>query len=109
MTATINAPKQPKYVEPGQRWTFEHSSGKRTEYVVVDPTDLEQMADQVRARLWARYETEEHPHGIVYLLNEITGKYAMVTRFWLRRRLPEGQSRWLPPAQDSNGTEAPHA
>lgn len=87
-------------VEPGQRWTFVDSSGKCTEYVVGNPTDREFMPDEVRQNLWARWEPEGFPHSIVYLLNEQTGKYAMVTYFWLRS-LPhsDGRSHWLPPTK----------
>jgi hypothetical protein len=58
-------------VEPGQRWTFIHSSGERTEYVV---------------------DEDYNGGGYVLLLNEETGRFAHVTTHWLRRtgedRLP---------------------
>lgn len=85
-------------VEAGQRWTFVSSSGKRTEYVVGNPTDPEFMSPEVRDQLWAKWEPEGYPHSIVYLLNKETGKYAMVTHFWLRSLPhPDGRSHWLPP------------
>lgn len=99
MTATSNVLQQPTTIDPGQRWTFVDSSGKRTEYVVGDPTDETFMADEVRRNLWARWEPEELPESLVYLLNEQTGKYATVTRYWLRgsARPGPGVSHWLPP------------
>ena len=85
-------------IEPGQRWTFVDSSGERTEYVVGNPNDDAFMDSTVRSQLWARWEPDDFPHNIVYLLNEKTGKYAMVTRCWLYG-LPhiDGRCHWLPP------------
>lgn len=97
MTAIQNKPQQPKTIEPGQRWTFVDNGGDRTEYVVVDPSDPEQMPDDVRRHTWARWEPEERAEGIVYLLNEKTGKFAMITRYWLRGARIAGQCYWLPP------------
>lgn len=88
--------QQPVEVTSGQRWTFVHSTGKETEYVVVDPTDPEQMAEEDRKRLWANREGQE-PHSIAYLKNEATGRFAMVTHCWLRRAPQGSRSHWLPP------------
>lgn len=78
-------------VEPGQRWNFVHASGKRTEYVVVKPE--EEMSEETRRQTWAKWE-EYAPQHLVYLLNEKTGKYAMVTYDWLHRSLKSGVSGW---------------
>lgn len=84
MTATTQTPAQPSTIEAGQRWTFVDSDGKRTEYVVVDPSDPEQMDEATTPRFGARWEEPFDPQHVVYLLNEKTGKYAMVTVYWLR-------------------------
>jgi hypothetical protein len=84
-------------IEPGQRWTFVNANGERIEYVVVDPRDENQMDPVVRRRLWANWEDMSAPASIVFLLNERTGKYAMVTTRWLRGLpYPDGRSHWLP-------------
>ena len=92
-------------VEPGQRWTFVGSDGNRTEYVVVDPRDETQMDDATRRHLapgmGAQWEDHSRPHSIVYLLNEKTGKYAMVTSFWLLGlSSADGRSHWVRPASE---------
>jgi NADH:ubiquinone oxidoreductase subunit D len=68
------------YPQEGERWTFVHSDGRVTPYIVqaVSP-EFEAFAGQVN------------------LINPDTGRLARINTAWMRQVPTAGRSYWLPP------------
>lgn len=71
--------------EPGARWTFVHSNGTQTAYVLDRCMVPASPSPDGKAPGLA---------GVYALLNPATGKYAEVSQAWPRRK-PSQHSHWI--------------